>query len=104
MLFKNENIDAAGYFQRSRAREVTMMDATMALLNSFVTDGDTEEVAKDKIEQLSNEVSANSPAAKYDFVLGNVQPLKDAVNASVLAFMTAAKKTIVLDILNQVTV
>ena len=46
------------------------------------------------------ELTTNSPGVKYDFTLGDTQPLIDAVNASVLVDMTAAKKLVVTNILS----
>jgi hypothetical protein len=88
------------YKERNDSREKVLMESTMALVSSFITDGSTEDEAKDKVRAFSNEITTNAPGAKYDFVLGNTQPLKDAVQASVLADMTQAKKDIVLNILN----
>lgn len=96
----NDN-NALGLKARSELREIKLMESTMALVVSFMTDGDDETTAKDKVKSLSDELTTNSPGAKYDFVLGNTQPLKDAVQASVLVYMTQAKKDIVLNILNQ---
>jgi len=99
-MIETTDTPEGGLKQRSSSRELTLMKSTMALITSFVTDGDTLDEAKLKAKALSVELTTNSPGVKYDFTLGDTQPLIDAVNASVLVDMTAAKKLVVTNILS----
>ena len=91
-----------GYLERNLSRQGTLGQSTMKLLESFMSvEGDDYDTAKQKVQELSNEISTGTPSAKMDFILGSIQPLIDQVNASVLVHMTAAKKTLVIDILNK---
>jgi hypothetical protein len=104
MINITENKDVMGLKSRSDSRELTLMTSTMSLVASYVTDGDTKDDAKVKVKAVSDEITSLSPGAKYDFVLGNTQPLKDAVQAlatnATLAHFTQAKADVVLNILN----
>lgn len=95
-----EGEEAPRYLDRISSRTATLAKSTMDLLYSFIDDGDDYITAKDKVTQLSNEISTNNPSAKFDFTLGDVQPLKDQVQASTLPHMTQPKKDIVLNVLN----
>jgi len=70
----------------------TFSKATIEAIAYFMSLGDTEEQAHDKMKQLSAELRATNPGAKFDYVLGDTQPLIDAINASILPFMDAAAK------------
>lgn len=92
------------YLERMRQREGVLAKATMDLVQAFMDDGDDLVTAQGKVKAFSDEITTNAPGAKYDFVLGNVQPLKDAVNASVLSYMTAntnEKINLVISLLNK---
>ncbi len=90
------------YVHRINNRMGTFGRSTVALLQSFVDDGDTETVAKQKVTDLNDEIAALGTDVIVSYWTGNTQPLVDAVNASILAHMTAPKKLIVTDILDRV--
>ena len=96
-----EDRDVMGLKSRSISREETLMTSTYALIKAFVTDGDTLAEAKIKVKAFSQDITARTSGVKYDFVLGDTQPLVDSVNASGLADMTPAKKLVVTNVLNQ---
>jgi len=86
---------------RTNNRTATLGNSTMVLLQSFITDGDDYFTAKSKVQQLSQEITSNQPGAKTDFILGDTLSLINTVQASILTFMTQAKKDVVINILNQ---
>lgn len=88
------------YKVRTSNRNATRAKATMVLLQSFITDGDSQADAKLKVQQLSQELTQNYPGAKGDYDDGDTALLKTAVQASNLAHMTQAKKDLVINILN----
>lgn len=93
------------YLSKIENRMGTFGMATMSLKKSFIDDGDSITVAKQKVTDLNDEISVIGTEVIMSYWTGNVQPLIDAVNASVLAHMTAdsgAKKTLVTDILSRV--
>jgi hypothetical protein len=104
-MINTKETPEGGLKQRSDSRELTLMTSTMILVGAYVTGGDTEEGAKTKVKAVSDELTSLSPGAKYDFVLGNVQPLKDAVQTlatnATLAYFTQTEADLVLNILNQ---
>lgn len=87
-VFKRTEIELAKYDSRNEKREMTLMTATINLTGYFMALGDDEATAKDKVTQLSTE----SAHLIYIYRLGNTQPLIDACNASVLAFMDQPAK------------
>ncbi|NIQ14803.1 MAG: hypothetical protein GTO02_10510 [Candidatus Dadabacteria bacterium] len=81
------------YMNRSLVNRFgTFCKATMNGVGYFMSLGDTQADAEDKMRQLSSELRANDAGAKFDYVLGDTQPLIDAINASILPFMDAAAK------------
>jgi hypothetical protein len=99
MIFTEDSLKG-GLYKRSMSRQLTLMESTMALVAAFMSDGDTEDAAKAKVKLFSQDITSRTPGVKYDFILGDTQPLKDSVQDSVLADMTQAKKDVVLNILN----
>jgi len=97
ILQDEETLD---YLTRTDNRTATLGASTMALLKSFIEDGDDYTTAKGKVKELSQEISANSPASKMDYILGDAAELVATVQASVLVHMSQAKKDIVINILN----
>jgi hypothetical protein len=78
----------AGYELRTQSRQRQLHTATMEFVAYFMSLGDDQATAEDKVGQLSDEVAATL----YAYVLGRTQPLIDGVNASALPFMDAAAK------------
>lgn len=76
------------YASRCENRENKLMKATMDFVNYFVSLGDDIDVAKNKVSQLSTETNADI----YGYVLGNKTPLFDKINASTLPFMDGQAK------------
>lgn len=99
MIQITKDKDVMGFKSKSIVREEVLMTSTYVLIRSFITDGDTLDQAKVKVKAFSQDITTRTPGVKYDYVLGDVQPLIDSVNASVLIDMTAAKKLIVTNIL-----
>lgn len=76
------------YAERNAMRQTRMNEATMAFVQYFIDLGDDLPTAQLKVAQVSTEVSLHL----YPYVLGNTQPLIDAINASTLPHMDAAAK------------
>ena len=74
----------------------TFAKSTMNLVGYFMALGDAQEAATIKMQQLSAEISTTNGGCKFDYVLGDLQPLFDAINASTLPFMDAAAKAYVI--------
>jgi hypothetical protein len=87
IAFEDEDI-IRGYSARCENRQYLLMSATMKLVEYFVSEGDDEATANNKVSQVSTEVAP----FLYAYVLGNKQVLIDAINNSVLAFMTSTVK------------
>jgi len=98
------------YMIRVYNRTAMLGKSTMELLKHLITletDPDPNvnyEAAKAKVKQLSQEITASKPAAKFDYTLGDTDDLInyiDSIDETTHPFMSAAAKTIVTDILNQ---
>lgn len=76
------------YHERNLKREQILEEATMSFVAYFMGLGDDKATAEQKVSDLSTEVAIYI----YPFVLGNRQPLTDAINASTLPFMDQAAK------------
>ena len=83
------------YNLRNEQREQTLTLATMSFVGYFMGLGDDQATAESKVAQVSTEVAA----LLYVYTLGNTQPLKDSINASVLPFMDAPAKAFLVDAL-----
>jgi hypothetical protein len=84
------------YKSRCRAREETLILSTIQMQEYFEGLGDTIPDAKTKVRGINEEVKE----FLYLYVLGNVQPLKDAVNninIGTLSYMDAAAKAFLID-------
>lgn len=80
------------YGSRCELRENKLMTATMDFVDYFISLGDDDATAKSKVSQVSTEVNSTL----YGYVLGNTQPLMDAINNSSLPFMDSnAKATLI---------
>jgi len=86
--FNRQEALYAGFEKRSDARQVALMKATMNFVAYFMGLGDSKEDAEAKVQEMSREVKADL----YPYVLGDTQPLIDAINASALPHMDAAAK------------
>jgi len=94
-LFTKAESAVAAYKKRNKAREKTLLKATMNLVGYFMALGDDQLTANGKVQQLS----AESAALVYLYIMGNTQPLIDSINASALTFMdTAAKAQVTGDL------
>ena len=81
---------------RDQSRWTKLNHATHILRKYFEDSGDSKAQSKTKLDQLSTEASEMGGEPIMNYILGNKQPLKDKINASVLSFMDAtAKSTIV---------
>lgn len=69
-------------------RQNTLDAATMEFVAYFIGLGDDQITAESKVRQLSTETAA----FVYVYIMGNTQALIDAVNASALPFMDQAAK------------
>ncbi|GEM_PF-4935191 len=83
------------YSLRNKQRQYNVEQATVSMVNWFISKGSTTEQAYVKVQQLSNEVAINL----YIYVLGNTQPLIDSVNNSLLYFMDAETKEYLVSLL-----
>lgn len=101
-MFTREEEEAARYALRNDQRLKTLLKATMNLVGYFVSldvSADPIETkmlnAQNKVKQVSTELRKIDGGAKFDYVLGDTQPLIDAVNLideGILPFMDAAAK------------
>lgn len=81
------------YIGRSEARSIQLHKATIELVDYYmVNSGDTEEQANAKVTSASTEVALTL----YPYVIGNKQPLIDAINASSLPHMDANAKAFLI--------
>jgi len=87
-IFTKAEATVAKYVQRNKAREKTLLTATMNFVGYFMGLGDDQLTANGKVQQLS----ADNAALIYLYIMGNTQPLIDGVNASALTFMDAPAK------------
>lgn len=76
------------YPERNKIRQTKLEEATMAFVQYFIDLGDDLATAQAKVAQVSTEVSVHL----FPYILGNTQPLLDALNASALPQMDAAAK------------
>jgi hypothetical protein len=95
IIFDRNDRSTARLWNRSHRRLLSLLRGTQKLREHFEVLGDTPAQSKSKINQLSDE-TANT---HMRYMMGNRQPLLDAINASNgnLAFMNAAAKTVILD-------
>lgn len=91
-VYTKDEIVVAEYAKRNEAREDTLITATMDMVGYFMGLGDDQPTAEGKVKQLSDDIRIADAGAKFDYVLGNTQPLKDAIQASTLPFMDQAAK------------
>lgn len=82
----------SAYQLRTAAREKQIFVATMEFVAYFMSLGDDQATAENKVEQVSDEVAS----LLYAYTLGRTQPLIDAINASTLSFMDAPAKAKVI--------
>lgn len=78
----------AEYMSRTDRRQQVLMTATMNFVAYFMGLGDDQATAESKVSQTSTEVAA----LLYVYILGNTQPLLDALQASTLPHMDQAAK------------
>ena len=83
------------YEERNLMRQKTLNEATMNFVAYFMGLGDDQATAESKVAQVSTEVAQHL----YPYVLGNTQPLIDAINACTLSHMDQnAKDKIIGDL------
>jgi hypothetical protein len=85
------------YSSRNLARAANLENATMYFMQYFIDLGDDLSTSQSKVTQLSTEVAA----WLYPYVLGNTQPLVDAVNSSGLPFMDSSAKSKLIELLQK---
>lgn len=83
VIYTTDERAYAAYDERCEQRKKTLYIATMNFVDYFVSLGDEVVTAQSKVAQLSTEVNPTI----YGYVLGNTQPLIDAINASTLSHM-----------------
>lgn len=76
------------YRDRNNARQTKLEEATMQFVAYFMGLGDDQATAEGKVSQVSTEAAVYL----FPYVLGNMQPLIDSINASTLPFMDQAAK------------
>lgn len=81
------------YQERNEMRQNKLNAATMAFVGYFIGLGDDQASAQAKVAGLSTECAAYL----YPYVLGNTQPLKDAIQASSLVYMDQAAKDFLIN-------
>ena len=84
------------YEQRNARRQLKMNDATVSFIGYFIALGDDLPTAENKVSQVSTETSLQL----FPYVLGNTQPLLDAIQASTLPFMDQNAKTELITLLS----
>lgn len=89
VIYTTEEREYAAYDERCEQRKKTLYRATMNFVQYFVELGDDVAIAQSKVASVSTEVNGTI----YGYVLGNTQPLIDAINASALPHMDAAAKS-----------
>lgn len=95
MIWKKGQEVTAAYYNRTREREKTLMNATMNLLLYFIgldESGDDDAAKKASAELKVSQISTEVAPLLYVYTLGNTAPLIAAINASALSFMDAAAK------------
>jgi hypothetical protein len=99
MIFKSDQRLYSEYALRCDNRQKTIFMSSMESVVYFMGLGDDKPTAENKVSQLSTEVAP----LLYAYVLGNEQPLRDAINASTLPFMDAAAKAAIVGYLTPAT-
>ena len=89
--------DSSNKFTRDQSRWLRLNHATNTLKKYFIDNGNSQAQAKSKVNQLSTEASTIGGEPIMNYILGNKQPLKDNINASILSFMDATAKSIILN-------
>lgn len=85
------------YSSRNEARRAKLENATVYFIQYFIDMGDDLSTARNKVSELSTEISQYL----YIYILGNTQPLIDAINNSNLPFMDqSAKEKLINDLSN----
>lgn len=87
-IYTTEERDFAAYDERCEQRKKTLYSATMKFVAYFMSLGDDQNTAETKVAQVSTDVNATL----YGYVLGNTQPLLDAIQSSTLPHMDQAAK------------
>ena len=110
-MFRADQRLLAGYHKRNTRREITVKDATMALVAYYMGQpiSDDLETANDKVEQIGDYPFENHTGAMYGYIWGikrQKTKLLAAINgvdeATYPHFDTAAKK-VVTDKLKRIT-
>jgi hypothetical protein len=92
MIYPIDRQDIPAYADRCSKRQDKLITATMNFVQYFMDLGDDKITAEIKVSQVSTETAAYL----YAYVLGNKIPLLDTINASTLEFMdTAAKEYLI---------
>lgn len=101
-MIEIQDKDTDDYVTRINNRMGTIAKSTTQLRSAYISDGDSYEVAKAKVADVSVYVLANSVEAKSEFMFGNTSVLIDVINAITtgdISHFTATKKAVVIDIL-----
>ena len=77
----------------------TFSKATMDLVAYFMGLGDTYEEAIIKSKQLSDYIRTTDGGVKFDYIIGDTQPLLDVVSDCNLTFMDQAAKDFLINAL-----
>jgi hypothetical protein len=84
------------YQERNMIRQNNLDESTMKFVGYFMELGDDQAAAELKVSQVSTE----SAALIYPYIMGNISALIDSINASSLPFMDQAAKDYIIDLLS----
>ena len=108
-IFKRAHRKVARLFNRNRNRTIIWMDATLTLQKHYEDMGDTKPVAKDKVDEITDDLYENNHSAIDGFIYGVTRQKTKLItavnNVNEVAFphFNTAAKLIVTDKINQVT-
>lgn len=92
-------IISGGFSDNSLHRMNLIVKAYLKLIWYFENLGDTAADAEIKIITLSRDINSRNGFSKFDYILGDVQPLKDEIQASELIFMDQNAKDYIISYL-----
>lgn len=99
-VFKEGEELTADLANRFLGRLKTILSSTTGMIVYFMMNGDDEETAKDKMKQISTQIRLADGGAKFDYCLGDTQPLLDAVDQiTELPFLDSLAKQHLINLL-----
>ena len=91
------SLESNNKLTRDKGRHVKLNHGIHRLRVHFEDLGDTKPQSKSKINQLLTEVGDSGGEPIFNYIMGNKQPLKDKINASVLSFMDGTAKGVIVN-------